>query len=125
MKLSEDDYNRAWQIYKGEGFRHLDNMGAYFQKGNHYWIEKVELVDNTPDPEVILLKKESLQSLSDEAREVIDMILKSPAETIVALSTPTGLLTKRSIKLGLYKLWNSKFIAKQVIKELTQWVAQL
>jgi hypothetical protein len=64
-------------------------------------------------------------SLSKEAKQVIDMLVKSPGETIKALSTPTGLLTKRSIKLGLQRIWHSKFIAKQVIEELTKWANQL
>lgn len=114
MKLSIEDWFIAQQILTGKALVPIDDEAS-----------ELELPSYTIDPEKALLKKEALKSLSAEAQEVIDMIVKSPTETIKALSTPTGLLTKRSIKLGLYKIWHSKFIAKQVIEELTQWVKHL
>ena len=53
------------------------------------------------------------------------MILDSPKEVLAALSTKSGLVTKRSVRQGLQKLWSSKFLAKYVIDEITNWVNKL
>lgn len=113
--LTGKDYRKAYRIAKG-----LDIINVDFEDDQQirYW--KIPVVDYD-DPETIFLRKESIASLSEEAREVVDMLLKAPQETIKALSSPTGLLTKRSIRLGLQKLWSSKFIAKLVVEELTRW----
>jgi hypothetical protein len=131
MSLTEEEWEVAWRLYVGEGIVHLDHCGHYYLENTERWKldnsaqRELGVQDKLPNAEATLLKKESFQLLSDEAKEVIDMIFNSPAETVKALSTPSGLLTKRSIKLGLYKIWNSKFIAKQVIEELTRWVNHL
>lgn len=129
--LNESDFERAWAIYSGVGFCHLDHRGCYFSDNTECRMDNddrsiaIQLQSDIPTPEKILLRKESVQLLSEEAREVIEMVLSAPMETIAALSTPTGLLTKRSIQLGLQKLWKSKFIAKLVIEEITKWANQL
>lgn len=112
--LTDEDFDRAWRIYNGEGFYYIDDPDA----------PDLQLYSEMT-PEHALLKKESMQLLSEEAREVVEMLLNAPAETIRALSSPSGLLTKRSIRLGLQKIWHSKFIAKMVIEELTKWANQL
>lgn len=113
--LTAEDFERAWRIYNGEGFYYIDDEEN----------PEIQLCSKTIDPESALLKKESIQSLSDEAKEVIEMLISAPSETIRALSSPTGLLTKRSIRIGLQRIWHSKFIAKTVIEELTRWANQL
>ena len=104
----------AWEVYNGRGIVHIDDTE-----------EDLHLPSYAIDPERALLKKEAVSILSNEAKEVIEMIVNSPVETIRALSTPTGLLTKRSIQLGLQNIWHSKFIAKKVIEELSKWVSLL
>lgn len=132
--LKTEDFHRAMLIIRGHGFYSLDSQGSYTlnaerEKGKFDYDPeeyKVDLADEKYyDPEKILIKKEAWRSLSDEAKEVINILLKAPSETLDALSTPTGLITKRSIQLGLQKLWKSKFIAKIVVEELTQWANRL
>ena len=130
--LDAQDYWLAWQIYKGECFVHLNQnekirMGSNENLENYGYLEhkNPELESPIPDPEKILLKKDAVQNLSEEAQEVIDMILNAPAEVIKALSCPNGLITKRSVRLGLQKIWRSKFIAKKVVEELSQWTNRL
>lgn len=113
--LRESDYYKAYRIAKG-----FDIINVDFEDDQQVKLYKLPIIDNN-DPETIFLRKEALSSLSEEAKEVVDMLLKAPQETIKALSTPKGLITKRSIRLGLQKLWNSKFIAKLVVEELTRW----
>lgn len=114
--LQVEDYQLAYDIYIGRAIKEIDI---------HNELDEAMLPNHTLDPERALIKKEAILSLSNEAREVIDMLINSPVETIKALSSPTGLLTKRSIKLGLQKIWHSKFIAKKVTEELTQWTNRL
>lgn len=114
--LKSEDYQLAFDIYTGKAIRSIDI---------HDETDEWSLPNYALDPEKLLIKKESLLSLSEEAKQVIEMLINSPVETIKALSSPTGLLTKRSVKLGLQKLWHSKFIAKKVTEELTAWTNRL
>lgn len=129
--LSAEDYFRAYLIDRGNGFYSLNPQGAYIKEIDSVVYDEandflVQLEDEKhSNPEKMLLKKEAWQLLSEEAREVIDILLKAPAETLEALSTPTGLLTKRSIQLGLQRLWKSKFIARLVVEEITRWANRL
>jgi hypothetical protein len=122
--LTSEDYIRALYINAGKAFVYLDDQGFYRIKSSPD-ADVVQLKSKSIDPEKALIKKQAVDSLSEEAKEVIDIILGAPSETLRLLSTPTGRLTKRSIRIGLQKLWHSKFIAKTVIEELTKWARQL
>lgn len=114
--LKPEDYQVAHDIFVGKAIIIVD----FHSDESEYLLPSYSI-----DPEKALLKKEAINSLSEEAKQVIDILIKSPSETIEALSSPNGLITKRSIRLGLQKLWNSKFIAKKVVEELTKWANQL
>ena len=113
MVLSKQDIDILWDLYSGEAMIYLDDEASE------------ELPSHCIDPEKVVIKKESFQKLSDESKEVIQMILDSPKEVLAALSTKSGLVTKRSVRQGLQKLWSSKFLAKYVIDEITNWVNKL
>lgn len=112
--LKEQDIHTLYNLVNGEAMIYLDDESS-----------GVELPSYCIDPEKAVMKKESFQSLSTEAKEVVDIILNAPKETLSAITTKKGLLTKRSIRIGLQRLWKSKFIAKYVIDELTQWANKL
>lgn len=128
MILTEQDYWSAWRVYNGDGIISIDNNpetewklppSRCEERLEHY------LPPSPSNPERELLRKEALNALSSEAKQIIDMLINSPSEVLKAVSTPTGHITKRSIRLGMQKIWHSKFIAKKVIEELTQWANQL
>ena len=112
--LTKQDINILWDLYSGEAMVYLDDEDS-----------KIELPSYYIDPESFVMKKESFENLSEESKEVIKMILDSPNEVLSALSTKSGLITKRSVRQGLQKLWSSNFLAKYVINEITSWVNKL
>lgn len=113
-KVTEEDYYRAWQIYTGAAFLNMDDPDNEWQ-----------LPKYMDDPERILLRKDAYEQLSNEARAVIDIIVNPSFETLHECSTKTGKLTERSVRIGLNKLLNSKFITKYVLEEIKRWLHQL
>ena len=113
MTLSEEEYLRAWKIYSNEAFVDIDDEDEW------------TTLKSITDQEEMYIKLERYNNLSTEARQVIDMIINPTFQSLRMLQTPHGLLTKRSIRTGLQKMWSSKYIAKKVIEELTKWVTQL
>lgn len=77
-------------------------------------------------PSEILIKKQSFNSLSKEAKEVIQLILHSPSEILDLLKTPRQKrITKVKVRKYLTLLWHSSFITDLTIKELEEWVKRL
>lgn len=74
------------------------------------------------DPETTFIKKDNYQRLSNEAKEVIGIILNSPSEVLDLLRTPKHKkISRRIVQQKLSLLWNSKFLAEKTIEELRQW----
>ena len=103
----------------------LINGSAMIRIDIHNENDEQILPTNEIDPETALLKIEELNSLSNEARSVIDLILYAPLESLGLFTTPAGNFTKRSVRLGLQKIWKSKFMARTVVEELTKWTNRL
>lgn len=117
-KLKEQDYLIAFQI--------LYNDFAVVNTCDVYDKNEFPLYSKIPNPEKLLLKKEAFELLSSEAKEIIMDILNSPNEIIAIMITPSRkLLSKKRLRKYLATIWQSKFIADQVIKEITGWVNQL
>jgi hypothetical protein len=116
MSITFDDLRKAESIYNGEAIIRIDVHD-----------EDVDKILPPFDPQIedIIIRREERNKLSKEAKEVIKMIIESPSDVISALSTPNGLITKRSVFNGLQKIWKSKFFAEMVINELTQWANKL
>ena len=82
------------------------------------------------NPESILLEKEHDQivdkkyhSLSDEAKQCIDMIFNAPAEILSMISSPkTKKISKNKIATMMRRQWKDKRAAQKVIKELDEFV---
>jgi len=84
------------------------------------------LKSETLTPEKILIRKQSFNSLSEEAKEVIQLILNSPSEILDLLKTPKQKrITKVKIRKYLITSWHSSFITDLTIQELEEWVKRL
>lgn len=88
--------------------------------------ENEDMVDDQDDPEKILLKKEKdriieerYEGLSQEAKELLRMVLNAPTEVLDAISTPKHKTIKKDLIVKwLAKLWKDKKEAKRVVREL-------
>lgn len=117
-RVSVHDWQRGFDVIYGEWYsvNPCDCEADY----------EIRLHARIPNPEQILLRKEAWENLSTEAKEIIEVILDSPAEILEMLKTPKRrLLTKRSIRKYFRSRWNSKFIADMTIKEISVWANQL
>jgi len=86
-------------------------------------IDNIILHSKIPNPEVIFIKKDAYERLSPEAKEIIFIIIYSPNEILESMGFKN--ITKRAVRLYFSKIWNSKWIAKNTIRELTKWANQL
>lgn len=118
--VCEINYLRAIQIMYGEW--HSINPCDYCDEETNDCTVESERISS----EDIVIKKESWENLSDEAKEVINTILYAPAEILEVLKTPKRkLLTKKSVQKYFRKVWYSNFITDIIIEEITQWAKQL
>jgi hypothetical protein len=70
-----------------------------------------------PSPEEIVIKKQLFQQLSQEAKELINIILDAPDEIVELIKTrEQKRITKRKIKDHLIKTFGGKFTAEMIIK---------
>jgi hypothetical protein len=80
-----------------------------------YDVNEFPLYSKIPSPEKLLIKKQSFEMLSDEAKEIISTIANIPEE----------LLSRKFIRRHFRRIWNSKFITDRTIREITTWANQL
>lgn len=120
-QMLESNYIRAFQVMYGEWYR-IDPCDQYEEDEKTYFpLHAKEL-----SPEQCAIKQNEWDSLSSEAKEVIQTILSAPSEILEIIQTPQrSLLTKRSITRYFRAIWQSKFISNITIKEITKWVNQL
>jgi len=112
-KLTKEDLRIAYTIYK-DGLQVLDPYDN-------------EIISTQQiSAENAIIKVESFNNLSAEAREVIDVILNAPSEILDVMGTPKQrIITRRSVFKHLSKIFRSRFIARLIIKEIQEWVNQL
>jgi hypothetical protein len=82
----------------------------------------VQIIKDELSPESKLIKSESFQKLSGEAKEVISLILFTPSELIGVITTPKGEKSKKLLIKYLEKRWKSKFLVSAVIDEIVSLV---
>jgi len=117
--ISEMNYIHAIQIMYGE-------WGSI----NHCDCEDIDgeyvLPAKSISAETKLIKKQTWENLSAEAKELILVIISAPDELLEIFKTPErGIFSKRRIKKHFKRIWFSKFITETTIKEITKWVNQL
>lgn len=108
----------AYIVYTGE---YLSYDTSETVKDPHP--DQLILHSRIPNPEKLLLRKDTLEKLSPEAIEIINIILYSPEEILDSLGFTR--ITKRGVRLYFSKIWMSKWITKHTIDEITKWVNQL
>lgn len=106
-QLKEFDYLCAYCILFGEP--------SVINPCDLYDVNEFPVYSKIPSPEKLLIKKQSFEMLSDEAKEIISTIAQIPEE----------LLSKKIIRKQFRRIWNSKYIADRTIKEITIWANQL
>jgi len=81
------------------------------------------ILSHYPDPEKALLKKESYQSLSNEAKYVIELCLNAPAEILDTIISPVrGVISKHRIIRFCAKQWRNSRKTQAVFQELWEFV---
>lgn len=76
-----------------------------------------------PDPEKTLLKKESYQLLSSEAKYVIDLCLNAPTEILEAITSPAkGLISRHRVTRFCAKKWKNSIKTRTVFQEIWEFV---
>jgi len=79
---------------------------------------------NYGDPEISLIKKEKKDLLSEEAKQVIDIILNSPSEVLDSFKSKSGKKINKTKVYGYLKKelgWQWKTIWN-VSKEIKEWL---
>jgi len=125
--MLEANYIRAYEIMYGKWFSidQCDSSEDDHISENHISYSIV-LPSDKLSAEEYLIKKQEFENLSNEAKEIIDLVLSLPLEFTEILYTPVRKrLTKKSIYEYFKTVWKSKFITSITIKEITDWVKKL
>ena len=84
--------------------------------------EENPVIDLRLSPEEILLKKESYNRLSEEAKYVIGICLNTPAELLDLITTPVyRKISKEKLTKYFRKMWNQKKV-NRVFREIQNLV---
>ena len=105
-------YQTAWY-----GLVELDEPISAQSKGMHENVDMLRmdtLENETMSQEETYCKKEAIENLSEEAKEIIDLVFNAPAEIIACFITPKyNKISKDKIRdFLLDKGWNQKIIKK-------------
>ena len=77
---------------------------------------------NEINQEIICIKKNLWENLSEEAKEIIKAIIISPSEIITKHEKK---ITIARIKKHFTNMWKSEYITEQAIKEIKSWVKKI
>ena len=118
-KVLADNYIKAFNVIYG---KNLSINTVEHDDEDGFVILKSEMLT----PEKILVRKQLFNSLSEEAKEVIQLVLNSPSEILDLIRTPKQKrITKVKIRKHLIRSWHSTFITDLTIQELEEWVKRL
>ena len=79
-------------------------------------------VSKDPTPEEMIVKKDQLEKLSEEARFVITLCINTPAELVELITTPLGKITRRTLRTFLTKKWRSPQKIARVFSEIQEFL---
>lgn len=109
--LREEDILTAWNFVNGSAL--VD-------------YETIDLHTQMISAEKMLIRIQEYQQLSNEAKEVIGLILFGSTEVLNAIATPIKkTITIKLVRKFLFRHFSSEFIADHTIKELRNWANQL
>ena len=118
-KVLTENYLRAFHILYGKPFA-INTVEHNEEEGT------IILKSKKNNPETMLLKKQQFNNLSEEAKEVIQLILNSPTEILELIKTPKqNRITRTRVKKYFSTVWHSKFITEKTIEEIEEWVQEL
>ena len=119
--MDEQAWRQAWWAAQESNYIPIDDPSI----ANHL------TADNNPEEDLLYKEKKEISnrmfnSLSDEAKQIIDMILNSPTEIIELLGVKSlrG-INSRKIEALLRKQWKNRRYASKVVKELINFVKTL
>lgn len=86
--------------------------------------EEGEYILKSPlNPEKELIKKDSYQKLSREAKEIINIVLNSPQDVLELFLNPKRKnISLKRLKQVLIVNWKSTFLVENAIQEIKNWV---
>lgn len=117
-KVLADNYLKAFNVLYGQQFA-INTVEHGEEEGT------VILKSKKLNPEMLLVKKQQFNNLSEEAKEIIWLILNTPTEMLELIRTPKQeRITKTRIRKYLINHWKSKFITDLTIKELEEWIKE-
>lgn len=122
-KLDEYDYLTAFNLLNKELY--IINTNE-IQKPPEENNNEIILQSETISPEEYVSKNSTYKELSNEAKEVIQLIINSPVELFELLFlTQKKAISLIKFKAILSKYWNSEFFANIIIMEIKDWLRQL
>lgn len=112
---SSENYRRALAVLTGQ-YINIDSNDS----------GEIILHSRILNPEETCIKNDLFERLSNEAKEVIDLVLNGPTDMVEFFASPTiKKVNKRRIKEFFSVHWHSRYIANQAIKEVETWVKNL
>lgn len=118
---NEFNYLAAYNILRG--FKPISTIESSTEDDE---TDEIILKSNIPDPEKRLLKIGEFESLSEEAKEMVNTIINAPPEFFNLIKTPKrSLISKRMLKTLFVELWYSEFIVEETLHEIEEWIKTL
>ena len=130
MRKGIDEF--AW--IQGVAAMNPNNYVPFDIPGQNKWGQEVEILVDDHTPETAFIEKEKevavssrYQNLSDEAKQIINIVINSPQELARIFLTGQGKIAKGEICCTrlegfLTKQWKDKRYARHVIQEIKEFV---
>jgi len=124
-KINADDYVSGYIVMKGKWLEVIDDNKTFDDLGSSTEISvenSIVLIDNeTPEKEVI--KNDTYQKLSQEAKEVIQIVLNTPSEILEIIATPKLAKIKPEKLRDYLHMTYSKRVVRRIYRELKRFTS--
>ena len=124
-KINSNDYVSGYIVMKGKWLEVIDDNKTFDDLGSSTEISvenSIVLIDNeTPEKEVI--KNDTYQKLSKEAKEVLNIVLNTPAEILEIIATPKlAKIKPEKLRDYLYMTYNKR-VVRRIYRELKRFTS--
>ena len=126
-KANEYNYLIVYNYMK-EGLKTISTSETIIESDNISNDNDIDLIltDDDLTPEEKCIKNDNYEKLSQEAKEIISIILHSPQEILELFITPKRKKISTSrLKSILYSIWKSQLIVDSAFREISSWVKKL